>query len=189
MSLSQVPWFLSACLSISICVHASLFLCLSDPLSCLDAIKSGWNFAALNISAVVMMKKWSQAVFICQSNGENLSAWSLERGWPCAERRPMAWNCHKFDPHKTLHPDRMSLSKNPSPHFSPKPHMSCSFWTLSLWMELGQSSKCIRLKKNCALCHLASVNWCWGHEMLHTFYINSLHFCGILIFKIFQKVW
>lgn len=58
-------------------------LCLSLPctLSCLAVIEADWYCAALNISAVVMMQKWSQAVFICLSNSENLRAWSFCSWW------------------------------------------------------------------------------------------------------------
>lgn len=38
-------------------------LCLLCTLSRFAATDSGWYFAALNISAMLMMKKWSQAVF------------------------------------------------------------------------------------------------------------------------------
>lgn len=68
---------------ISSCVLA--FLSLLRILSCLAVIESDWYFAALSISAMVRMKKWSQAVFIRQSNGENLSAWSFLSWWKMNE--------------------------------------------------------------------------------------------------------
>lgn len=100
------------CISVTIlwspCSCPSLSLCLVP--SRLTAIKFNWYFATLNISAVVMMRKWSQAVFICHSNGENLSAWSfptdgkLKRLAVAVLRDgAVTWNCHKFDLRKVFH--------------------------------------------------------------------------------------